>query len=269
MLFGGLMAVGSLFFAVTGASANWPEFESSRLCDDSWTAEAQYFGPDERLAILSGVTINGVPLTSEQTGGRFQPYSPEIHGVTDPPTSGGLAWLGTSPGFTIFSLSGNGFTPEWSGNITVFRPVGNVWYVGHGTNVTPPTSPANCAPSTATPTTPATADASTPVPTNTAPAATNTVTNQAPVSTATPPNATPPCTLPGSGQTPTGGSVVCTPTPVDSVAGVRTPGPGVPSAGTGFSSDLSNTNVVFALLGLLAVTAGAAFMAMGRREEED
>lgn len=370
MLFGGLMAIGSLFFAVTGASANQVGFNPGRLCDGSWSATASYFdGSDYRLVILSGVTINGVPLSASQTAG-FVPYNPAVHGVTEPPTTGGLAWLGTSDDFTIFSLSGSNYNSNWSGVMTVFRPIGDIWFVGHSTSVYPPSGPTDCAPNTPTPTntTPPTATATatvvdnstptptvpsnTPTPTNTVPSNTPTPTTTVPsntptptktvpvntptptktvppctppgtqtptggttctptptvpASTATPTNTvpatatrtTPPCTPPGSGQTPTGGSVVCTPTippatntappsgcyngggnppsgavvctptPVDSVAGVRTPGPGVPSAGTGFTGDISNTNMVFALLGLLAVTAGAAFMAIGRREEEE
>lgn len=143
MLLGALMAVSSLFFAATVASAHHPEFSASRLCDGSWTASADYVdGSEERLIILSGVTINGVPLTAGQTAG-FSQYDPAVHGVTDPPASG-LAWRGTSSGFNIFSLSGSNYSGGWSGSITVYRPIGDVWFVGHGTSVYAPDGPTDC-----------------------------------------------------------------------------------------------------------------------------
>lgn len=340
MLLGALVAIGSLFLAVTAASANYPEYQATVTCEGSWTASANYVGGDPNRLVVMSVTINGQTVT----GNGFTGYNPGTHGVAEPPISGVLASLRSGPeGFNIFTLSGTGFNTNWSGFIQVYRPIGDVWFPSHSIAITPPTKPANCDESTATPTNTVPVNTATPTNTPETPTATATSTltintatptKTTTTNTATPTKTTPPCVYPGT-ATPTGGSqctptptvtvpantatptwttppcvypgtpvpsggsqctptpppatatntppmtgcyngtgnpptgtVVCTPTPVDSVAGVRTGGPGVPSAGTGFS-DMSSTNMVFALLGLLAVTAGAAFMALGRTSDED
>lgn len=58
-------------------------------------------------------------------------------------------------------------------------------------------------------------------------------------------------------------------TPVQTVAEVRTASPAAPSAGMGLDGDVSSTNVLFALLGLLALSGGAALLALGRTPADD
>ncbi len=314
MLFGALLAMGSLFLAVTAVSAHHTEYSTYRLCDGTWFGAGNYKGgTEERLVILDGVVINGVALTSAQTGGVFQPYNPATHGVTSPPSSGGLAWRGRSADFTIFSLSANGNfvggPGKWTGSMKIFWPIGDHWEASRGpVPITEPSGPSNCAPNTATPSSTTVVENATPtktVPANT-PAKTSTPPACTPPGTQTPaggsactptpvpPASTPtkpPCSNPGTATppggsqctpaatvpvacyngtgTPPSGATVCTPTPVTDVAGVKTPGPGAPLAGSGFTDSVSNANMLLPLLGLLAVTAGAAFLVLGRRSSDE
>jgi hypothetical protein len=64
------------------------------------------------------------------------------------------------------------------------------------------------------------------------------------------------------------------PTPVNTVQGERTPGPvstaagektpGPPQTGSGLGSRAGSVNILLAVVGLLALSAGLAFVAVGR-----
>jgi len=116
---------------------------------------------------------------------------------------------------------------------------------------------------TNTPTPEETVAGETPVvntPTNT-PTPEETVAGETPVNT--------PTNTPTPEETVAGETPVNTPTPIDSVLGVETPGttptPIVGSTGTGLQSQGSSSNLVVAMLGLLALTAGGALLVAGRR----
>ncbi len=88
--------------------------------------------------------------------------------------------------------------------------------------------------------------------------------------TMTTPPTTPP-TNPPTTVTPPTNTPTNTPTPVETVAGERTPGPGesptplAPATGFGFGGGAGGANLLLVLAGLLSLSLGLAFLALGRR----
>ncbi len=235
VLFGVLMAVSSLFVGVTVAGAHHTEYWPERECDNSWSAQGVYIGgEEERLVVLSNIVINGVPLNSVP---GFHPYDPGTDGPTQPPVSG-LAWIGTSTGFTIFQQSGSNFlsgAANWSGTMSIFRDVNGTWEMSRvPVGIYEPEGPTDCEPATATATSTWTVPANTATPTATATLPSNTATPTTPANTPTPttpantPTPTKTATPPGCyppGTPPPGGGTNCTPTPTYTPANTSTPTP--------------------------------------------
>lgn len=231
------------------------EYDATATCE-GWQAEAHYVGGEnQRLVVIADVKINGVPYNPAWSAMPVVPYNAATVGaIQGGPTGSQLyMWIGTSPGWTIFDRSGTGAVlpgqANWTGTIYIYRKDNTPhWEQSRApVHVWQPQGPTNCATPTQPPAT-ATQPACVPPPAND-------------------PNATPAPGQPPFCTTPT---ATKTATPVETAAGVRTPGPRPqpPSAGGGLA-ELSSTNMLFALLGILALSGGIAFLALGRSPAEE
>jgi hypothetical protein len=106
-----------------------------------------------------------------------------------------------------------------------------------------------------------------PPPPSSTPTPTPPVATPTPTPTATPTPPTPPVATP----TPTPPTPTPTPTPVEEVGGVVTPGPGAtptpiaPAAGSGFGQGEGGMSLLLVLAGLISLSLGLGFFALGRR----
>ncbi|MFN0147008.1 MAG: hypothetical protein ACKVT1_10880 [Dehalococcoidia bacterium] len=279
-LLGGGVAVTAGLLPSRSAAASQATFAATAACNNTWTALAQYDGTsgpgqEERLVVLSDVTINGTALVP---GGGFTPFDESGFIPGEAPT-GTPDWELTIPAtavVTLFSTSGGGFsTAGWGGFIFIYRFDANgrwtlVDAVTAGENpvtVTPPPAP-NCPTATPTPTPTATPTA-TPTPFGAIQIVPAETPDTRTPSTATPTAATPTQT---GNATPTGPTTASPTTGTDSGTAPAGGGatdvetPRAPRTGSGAgASGRSSAALTLAIAALFLAIAGSGVVAMARK----